>query len=299
MTHHLQLSYPLVIDVQELLDNILEKVAQYQPEHIAIGVLRNKTHVYMEVKNRIRKQGKSKRFLKFQYKDPTFKKNVKNYIPFMKKFDKNPEAVLHWRLNNNNQNQPQPLQIIIDDEESKTKMEQQQQQIEELKLSEEQQKKQIEELKIKNKQHRNEIKRQIARAKSFQKAFKDQKKLNEQLQQSLIQLAQNLPQKETTKKPRRRPSNSNKLREKRSKSSQSSTSKRKSRKNTNEQQDENPEKIEIDDDDVEKVKKKKKMDNKVLSEEKVNHQRNTESIRAKNKGSKKTFAELPQSEEEH
>jgi hypothetical protein len=97
MTHHLQFSYSSVFDVLELLNHLKFQVTKFQPEHIAIGVLEQKTHVFLELLLPIRLQGLSQKFFAFQEINPSkFEKNVKNYIPFQKKFSQqSPQTVIH------------------------------------------------------------------------------------------------------------------------------------------------------------------------------------------------------------
>jgi Holliday junction resolvasome RuvABC endonuclease subunit len=47
MTHHLQLSYAHIHeDLQYLLDYINQIVKRYQPQHISVEVLQERTHVF-------------------------------------------------------------------------------------------------------------------------------------------------------------------------------------------------------------------------------------------------------------
>ena len=48
MSLHLQFSYTMKIDHNKLLDEILNYFRKHLPEHIAIGTLDDRTHIYVE-----------------------------------------------------------------------------------------------------------------------------------------------------------------------------------------------------------------------------------------------------------
>lgn len=223
MAHHLQFKFSQPLNAQEVLEYVLLKTKNYEPEHIAVGVLGTKTHVYVEILKPIRLQALSKTFLHFENLRPKFKKYVNNYLKFKKLFSPSPRSVTHFRAsfsqNEPTKQQPPPLQPQPQPqpEEEESKFLKAQQHIEELKVSAAQEQTQIEELKATIEQLREENER-----------FKSQ-------QQSNSSLEKNLPQAETRK--RGRP--------------------------------------------------QKKHTKKIISSEKLSHQRNTESSRAKKLTSQK------------
>jgi hypothetical protein len=174
MAHHVQFSYSKILNVEELLDHLKTLVKKYQPEHIAVGILAEKTHVYMELVEPIRLQSLARNFLRFQDTNAEMKKRVKNYLSFQRMFTqlKEENKIIHFRRaaanvpNNNDEHQ-------------------------------------IEEFKVANDQLRNEIKRLQSRNIFLQKSLKDQRKISsdqniihlEQIK-SLEQLVQNLEQEE-------------------------------------------------------------------------------------------------------
>jgi hypothetical protein len=97
MPHHLQMSYPSITESQTLLSHLKTRLSGFGPEHIAIGVLNNTAHVYIEFVTPFRRDAVSKNFLDYQGTKPIFAINVKNFIPFRKMFAARPTSVLEER----------------------------------------------------------------------------------------------------------------------------------------------------------------------------------------------------------
>jgi hypothetical protein len=114
--HHLQFFYQgNNFDQQELLTFVRNKVEEFQPEHIAIGILDDKTYVYVEVLEKYRAKGHGKAFWEFQGVRPEFQTYITNYLTFRKLFAAFPWRILHWNYRPQNpQLLPLPDQIAIE-----------------------------------------------------------------------------------------------------------------------------------------------------------------------------------------
>ncbi len=87
MSLHLQFSYTMKIDHKKLLDEILNYFRKHLPEHIAIGTLDDRTHIYVELNKEFQIQGKNPLKSIWQNFVPHLEKNTRNYRKFKNLFE--------------------------------------------------------------------------------------------------------------------------------------------------------------------------------------------------------------------
>jgi hypothetical protein len=97
MSHHQQFSYAAIFDKTALLDHMKTVFAPYNPIHIAIGVIDEKTHVYIEMESLFRRDSVRVGFFDYLNIKAELMQYIKNFLNFRKLFRDSPHSVLEER----------------------------------------------------------------------------------------------------------------------------------------------------------------------------------------------------------
>ncbi len=87
MGHHLHFYYNTEFDdLNSLLFHMLQVLQGYMPAHIAVGVLNNETHVYMEIETELKIVSLRQAFFDYKECKPTHLKRIYSIMTFKKIF---------------------------------------------------------------------------------------------------------------------------------------------------------------------------------------------------------------------